>query len=125
MSAKPTLKACHGVGAYPEGLYVVSDAPAQFIKVQFGQVPVCAKCFKAMAEPTLEGKPPKGWTSTSWTVMLQQHPAAPYNFKLYASGHLLPETYKGTLPMTLQTPVTSAQAIEAAEAERDEYDGEA
>lgn len=119
MPPKPKLKACHGVGGYPEGLYVVTDAPAQYLKVQFGEVPVCAKCFKAMGEPKLEGAPPKGWTATSWTVMLQQHPCAPYNFKLYASGHLLPETYKDTLPMRLESPVTGAQALEVAEAARE------
>ena len=123
MAAKQKLRPCHGVGAYPEGLYVVSDATG-FGKVHFGDVPACAKCFKSMGEPTIEKKP-KGWTDASWTTMVLQHPIAPFNFKLFPSGQLLPETFKGSMPMKLESPVTSAQALEVAEAGRDEYDGEA
>lgn len=123
MPAKQKLRPCHGVGAYPEGLYVVSDAPG-FGKVHFGDVPTCAKCFKPMGEPEITKAPP-GWSPASWTTMILQHPAAPFNFKLYPTGNLLPETFKGSIPMKLEAPVTSAQAIEDAELERDEYDGEA
>lgn len=121
MPAKFVLRRCCGKGAFLEGLYVVSDKPG-IGKQEFGQVPACTKCFKSMSDPLLAGKPPKGWSSTSWAAMLHQHPRAPFNFKLFPNGHLLPETYRENAPAQLESPVTSAQAMEIAEAEREEVE---
>lgn len=119
MPAKILVRKCCGTGAYMEGLYLVADAAGSGKKA-FGQAPACTKCFKAIGDPVLEGKPPKGWSTTSWAAMLHQHPLAPFNFKLFANGHLLPETYKEKPKAQLETPVTTAQALELAEADREE-----